>query len=232
MYSPTEVVEVFAWGKRVGAVSLDPFSGLYVFQYNQNWLRSGVELSPFSLPIARGKRSFAFPSLPKETFKQLPPMLADSLPDKFGNALIDAALSDMGIPKENVTPLDRLAYMSDRSMGALEFRPPPRKSRLRRPPSSCRCWSKRPDFRWKVVLAAKDIQHRRLKASSRSGLLRAGHGQRRSLLLTGKPARSALGTRRSVAGLIGIRVKPRSFALGRVKRGRGRIARAPQASLF
>lgn len=128
MYSPTEVVEVFAWGKRVGAVSLDPFSGLYVFQYNQNWLRSGVELSPFSLPIARGKRSFAFPSLPKETFKQLPPMLADSLPDKFGNALIDAALSDMGIPKENVTPLDRLAYMSDRSMGALEFRPPASKA--------------------------------------------------------------------------------------------------------
>ena len=128
MYSPTEVVEVFAWGKRVGAVSLDPFGGFYVFQYNQNWLKSGVELSPFSLPITGGKRSFVFPSLPKETFKRLPPMLADSLPDKFGNALIDAALSDMGVPKESVTPLDRLAYMSDRSMGALEFRPPASKA--------------------------------------------------------------------------------------------------------
>jgi serine/threonine-protein kinase HipA len=77
---------------------------------------------PVSQPTPQ--KYFTFQNLSVDTFKRLPAMLADALPDKFGNALIDAALADEGVPKESITSLDRLAYMSNRAMGAMEFRPP------------------------------------------------------------------------------------------------------------
>ena len=124
MYKPVSVVEVRIWDSRVGAVSLDPSTGYYVFEYDLKWIDRRVELSPFNLSIKDPlKRTFQFPSLPADTYKRLPAMLADALPDKFGNALIDAALADEGVPKEQVTPLDRLAYINNRGMGAIEFRP-------------------------------------------------------------------------------------------------------------
>lgn len=124
MYKPVNVVEVIIWGERVGAASLDTASGYYAFEYDKKWIQKNIELSPFNLSLKNAGRPVVFAGLPEETFKRLPAMLADALPDKFGNALIDAALSEEGVPKERVTPLDRLAYMSNRSMGALEFRPP------------------------------------------------------------------------------------------------------------
>jgi serine/threonine-protein kinase HipA len=128
MYKPVNVVEVMIWGSRVGAVTLDPNSGYYVFEYEPKWIALGIELSPFNLPINKSQsslnKSFIFPNLPVETYKRLPAMLADALPDKFGNALIDAALADEGVPKDSITALDRLAYMNNRGMGAIEFRPP------------------------------------------------------------------------------------------------------------
>lgn len=124
MYKPIKVVEVTIWGQQVGAVTLDPNSAYYVFEYDPKWVKTGIELSPFSLPIKSTTRLFQFPNLNGDTFHRLPAMLADALPDKFGNALIEAALADEGVPKEAVTPLDRLAYMNNRGMGALEFKPP------------------------------------------------------------------------------------------------------------
>ena len=124
MYKPIKVVEVVIWDQQVGAVTLDPNTGYYVFEYSSKWSSTGIELSPFTLPTKSPNNTFQFPSLNSDTFHRLPAMLADALPDKFGNALIEAALSDEGVSKEAITPLDRLAYMNNRGMGALEFKPP------------------------------------------------------------------------------------------------------------
>ena len=121
-YLQTDVIEVRAWDQTVGAVTLDPSSGYYAFEYADTWLRTGVELSPLRLPNRSGV--IAFPELAERTFHRLPAMLADSLPDRFGNALVTAKLVEEGIGSELITPLDRLAYASDRAMGALEYAPP------------------------------------------------------------------------------------------------------------
>lgn len=117
----TSSIEVWAWGKRVGAVAPDPKIGFNAFAYDPSWLRTGIELAPLHMPL--GDRIFIFPNLPEPTFHRLPGMLADALPDDFGNALIDAWMAERGIAKNEITPLDRLAYMGKRAMGALEFKP-------------------------------------------------------------------------------------------------------------
>ncbi|MDQ1570824.1 MAG: serine/threonine-protein kinase HipA [Actinomycetota bacterium] len=121
MYRPVEAVEVSAWGLRVGAVALDPGIGYYAFEYYPDWIARHVELAPLTMPARSGR--WIFPTLPEATFHRLPALLADSLPDDFGNALIDAWLARQGVRREDMTPLDRLAYMASRAMGALEFRP-------------------------------------------------------------------------------------------------------------
>lgn len=120
-YTPVQAVEVTAWGLRVGAVAPDPRLGAYVFEYYPDWVARGIELAPLEMPTSR--RRHVFPALPEATFHRLPALLADALPDDFGNAIIDAWLARQGIRRGEVTPLDRLAYMSNRAMGALEFRP-------------------------------------------------------------------------------------------------------------
>jgi serine/threonine-protein kinase HipA len=121
-YQPVEVVEVVAWGQRVGAVALDPATGFYVFEYAPAWQEHGIELAPTTMPL--GQMRYVFPALPFETFHRLPAMLADALPDAFGNALTTAYLVGEGVPTGAITPLDRLAYLASRGLGALEFRPP------------------------------------------------------------------------------------------------------------
>lgn len=116
-------IEVRAWGRLVGAVAADPKGGAYAFEYAKSWLRSGIELAPLTMPVAGARAPFLFPALNHETFKGLPGLLADSLPDKFGTNLIDAWLARRGQPKPGTTTLDYLAYMGRRGMGALEFRP-------------------------------------------------------------------------------------------------------------
>jgi serine/threonine-protein kinase HipA len=120
-YTPVAAAEVTAWGLRVGAVAPDPRLGSYVFEYYPDWIARGIELAPLHMPINRRRHVFA--GLPEATFHRLPALLADALPDDFGNAIIDAWLARQGIRQNDVTPLDRLAYMSNRAMGALEFRP-------------------------------------------------------------------------------------------------------------
>jgi serine/threonine-protein kinase HipA len=120
-YQPVEVVEVLAWGDRVGAVALDPATGYYVFEYAPNWRVRDIELAPTTMPL--GQSRYVFPALPVETFHRLPAMLADALPDAFGNALTTAYLVSEGVPTSAITPLDRLAYLASRGLGALEFRP-------------------------------------------------------------------------------------------------------------
>lgn len=121
-FVPVDVIEVRAWGRTVGAVAEDPATGAYAFEYTPEWIASGVELSPLHLPRRPGV--FEFPDLNPTTYLRLPPLLADALPDRFGNALIDAWMAAQGVTSGSITPLDRLAYTADRAMGALEFHPP------------------------------------------------------------------------------------------------------------
>jgi serine/threonine-protein kinase HipA len=119
----TQVLEVVVWDKRVGALAADPRLGCYVFAYDPAWKRTAVELAPLTMPLDDRRRVFAFPGLPEGTYNRLPAMVADALPDDFGNALIDAWMAERGVAKSEITALDRLAYMGKRGLGALEFRP-------------------------------------------------------------------------------------------------------------
>ncbi len=122
-YEATTVVEVRAWGQRVGAVAADPDRGVYAFEFADEWVAGPVELAPIHMPKQSG-RVFVFPGLHEDTWKRLPPLLADSLPDDFGNALIDQWMARRGIDSSQITALDRLAYTAERGMGALTFHPP------------------------------------------------------------------------------------------------------------
>ena len=117
------VIEVRVWGKRVGAIAPDPKLGFYAFAYEPSWRRGGIELAPLTMPLEDSRETFVFSNLPEATFQRLPGMLADALPDDFGNALIDAWMAKHGVLKNQITTLDRLAYMGKRGMGALEFKP-------------------------------------------------------------------------------------------------------------
>lgn len=122
-YQPVSALEVRIWDKRVGAIALDPSTGYYAFQYAPAFLRSGLELAPLAMPLARGAEPFVFVDLPEATYYRMPALLADALPDRFGNALITAWMATHGVDVASITALDRLAYMSTRGMGALTFRP-------------------------------------------------------------------------------------------------------------
>ncbi len=121
-YVPAEVVEVRAWDRRVGAVAADPKVGAFVFEYAPDWRAGAIELAPLHLPNRPGV--FSFPGLDEGTWKRLPPFLADSLPDDFGNAIVDAWMARQGIDRAAITALDRLIYTAHRGMGALTFHPP------------------------------------------------------------------------------------------------------------
>lgn len=123
MYKPISAIEVRIWEKTVGAVALDPNLGFYAFEYAPEFLKTGIELAPLTMPLAQGDQPFIFADLPPLTYNKLPGMLADALPDEFGNLLIDAWMSTKGIDKSGITALDRLAYMGQRGTGALEFKP-------------------------------------------------------------------------------------------------------------
>lgn len=117
-----ELIRVRAWGSLVGAVALDAQRNYYAFQYDPAWAQKGIELAPRMMPV-RDPEAFIFPNLSEETYHRLPGMLADAMPDHFGNALINAYMAQRGLAPESVTALDRLAYMGKRGMGALEFQP-------------------------------------------------------------------------------------------------------------
>ena len=96
-----EVIEAWIWGQRVGAVAWDPNRRTHVFEYDPAWSRGGVQLAPIMMPVDPGNpapasRRFLFPSLDEATFKHLPGLLSDALPDAFGNQLIDAWMATHG----------------------------------------------------------------------------------------------------------------------------------------
>lgn len=123
MYIPVDIVEVRIWRMSVGAIALDPNLGYYAFEYEPSFLRRGIELAPLTMPLEASREPFVFANLPELTYRRLPGLIADALPDDFGNALIDAWMAREGVGAAQITSLDRLAYMGKRGMGALEFKP-------------------------------------------------------------------------------------------------------------
>jgi serine/threonine-protein kinase HipA len=115
------VAEVKLWGKSIGAVSWDEGAGVAHFEYDPDFIRSGIEVAPLTMPLS--KQIYTFPALPRETFHGLPGLLADSLPDDFGNALINVWLANQGRSPETFNPVERLCYTGIRGMGALEYLP-------------------------------------------------------------------------------------------------------------
>jgi serine/threonine-protein kinase HipA len=112
---------VMLWGKSIGAVSWDESAGLAHFEYESDFVPSGIEVAPHTMPLA--KQIYSFPALPRETFHGLPGLLADSLPDDFGNALINTWLAGQGRSPNSFNPVERLCYTGARGMGALEYLP-------------------------------------------------------------------------------------------------------------
>lgn len=113
--------KILVHGTHIGSVTWDEDREVGVFEYHPDFLSSGIEVAPLMMPLGGG--IFAFPGLARESFKGLPGLLADSLPDKFGNLLIDRWLAEHGRDPRSFNPVERLCYLGSRGMGALEFEP-------------------------------------------------------------------------------------------------------------
>jgi len=115
------VAEVRLWETTIGAVALEDGSDVAVFEYEPSFVDSGVDVAPITMPVST--RLHTFPELPVSTFHGLPGMLADSLPDRFGNAILDVWLSAQGRTASSLNAVERLCYIGSRGMGALEYHP-------------------------------------------------------------------------------------------------------------
>lgn len=109
------------WGRTIGAVSIGNDTATATFEYDPAFAESGIEIAPLTMPLSG--RLYSFPALRPETFHGLPGLLADSLPDRFGNALVDAWLARSGRTPDSFNAVERLCYTGPRGMGALEYAP-------------------------------------------------------------------------------------------------------------
>jgi serine/threonine-protein kinase HipA len=115
------IARVDLWGRRIGAVSWEPGDPAASFEYDPGFRESGIEVAPLTMPLA--PTIYQFPELPEKTFRGLPGLLADSLPDRYGDALIDAWLIRQGRPPGSFDAVERLCYTGTRGVGALEYQP-------------------------------------------------------------------------------------------------------------
>ena len=124
-----KVAEVRIWGKLAGAVAWDAERGFAAFEYDPKFKQLGWDLAPLKMPVSDNRNQFSFRELRKDnnseydTFKGLPGLLADALPDKYGNQLINLWLAQKGRPQDSMNPVEMLCFIGTRGMGALEFEP-------------------------------------------------------------------------------------------------------------
>ena len=124
-----QVAEVKIWGKLVGAVAWNTEMGFATFEYDPKFKQLGWDLAPLKMAISDNRNQFSFPELRKDknsvfdTFKGLPGLLADALPDKYGNQLINLWLAQQGRPIDSMNPVEKLCFIGSRGMGAMEFEP-------------------------------------------------------------------------------------------------------------
>lgn len=117
------------WDELVGAVAWDESRGVAIFEYDSKFVRKNWDIAPLTMPISSSRRTFEFPALRKkidpstDTFKGLPGLLADMLPDRYGNELINSWLAQRGRPQNSMNPIEMLCFIGTRGMGALEFEP-------------------------------------------------------------------------------------------------------------
>lgn len=123
------VAEVKIWSELVGAVAWDDTTGIATFEYDTKFINKKWDLAPIKMPVSSGRKQFSFPELRKksnpelDTFKGLPGLLADILPDRYGTELINIWLAQQGRPQDSMNPVEMLCFMGTRGMGALEFGP-------------------------------------------------------------------------------------------------------------
>src|SRR5690606_29114856 len=118
------------WGKRIGAVAWDEKQGLGFFEYDKEFISKNLDVAPIKMPLS--PRVYSFRELQNtSTFKGLPGLLADSLPDRYGNELINIWLARNGRPENSLNPVELLCFIGTRGMGALEFEPSDFSSRRR-----------------------------------------------------------------------------------------------------
>ena len=115
------IAEVKLWGRTIGAVALEDEATVAAFEYDPAFAASGIQVAPLTMPLST--QVYTFAGLSGETFHGLPGLLADSLPDRFGNALINAWLATQGRTPASFNAVERLCYTGSRGMGALEFAP-------------------------------------------------------------------------------------------------------------
>jgi serine/threonine-protein kinase HipA len=117
------------WGATVGAVAWDDRTGMATFEFDSNFKNKNWDLSPLKMPIRSAKSIFNFPELkpernsPFDTYKGMPGLLADVLPDKYGNQLINMWLAQNGRVANSMNPVEMLCFIGTRGMGAMEFEP-------------------------------------------------------------------------------------------------------------
>jgi serine/threonine-protein kinase HipA len=115
------VAAVTLWGARIAAVSIDAGARYATFQYDPAFARSGIQIAPVRMPLRT--QPYSFPGLPQDAFNGLPGLLADSLPDRWGTALVNAWLASQGRDQASFDVIERLCYVGTRGVGALEFQP-------------------------------------------------------------------------------------------------------------
>ena len=113
--------EIFIWGTRIGIIHKEPDLPYASFEYDRDFQKSGIELSPICMPLS--DHVYEFPDLSVSSFHGMPGLVADSLPDRFGNAVINNWLSSLGRSVDYFNAIDRLCYTGSRGMGALEYVP-------------------------------------------------------------------------------------------------------------
>lgn len=124
-----DVAEVNIWGHLAGAILWDENRQIGSFQYDPNFISKGIDLSPIKMPLNNGSKIYNFPELRKQknesiaTFKGLPGLLADSLPDRYGNQLMNIWLAQNGRPQDSMNPVEQLCFIGSRGMGAITFEP-------------------------------------------------------------------------------------------------------------
>lgn len=131
------VAEVKIWNELAGAVAWDEKTGMASFEYEPKFKKLDWELAPLKMPLNSAKNVISFPELRRNkntehnTFKGLPGLLADVLPDKYGNQLINLWLAQQGRPQDSMNPVEMLCFIGSRGMGALEFEPTSLKENVR-----------------------------------------------------------------------------------------------------
>ena len=119
----TKILKVMLWGREIGRLSIDPRRGLPYFEYNREWIEAGLDVSPLNASIKLPQNMRPIYGASEKIYQKLPPFLADSLPDSWGNELFEQWRQQQGIKIGEITPLDKLAFIGRRAMGALEFLP-------------------------------------------------------------------------------------------------------------